>query len=79
MARVSDKVPLAHRTKSITSTDVGSPRESEAEDSSVSSTTRSLKERIRLLKSRRRRQGHMSNFSQERVNSRPQLVFRRRF
>jgi hypothetical protein len=27
--------------------------------------------------SRRRRQGHMSNFSQERVNSRPQLVFRR--
>jgi hypothetical protein len=37
MARVSDKVPLAHRTKSITSTDVGSPRESEAEDSSVSS------------------------------------------
>jgi hypothetical protein len=30
MARVSDKVPLAHRTKSITSTDVGSPRESEA-------------------------------------------------
>jgi hypothetical protein len=32
MARVSDKVPLAHRTKSITSTDVGSPRESEAED-----------------------------------------------
>ena len=37
MARVSDKVPLAGRTKSITSTDVGSPRESEAEDSSVSS------------------------------------------
>jgi hypothetical protein len=37
MARVSDKVPLAHRTKSITSTNVGSPRESEAEDSSVSS------------------------------------------
>ena len=37
MARVSDKVPLAGRTKSITSMDVGSPRESEAEDSSVSS------------------------------------------
>ena len=37
MARVSDMVPLAGRTKSITSTDVGSPRESEAEDSSVSS------------------------------------------
>jgi hypothetical protein len=37
MARVSDTVPLAGRTKSITSTDVGSPRESEAEDSSVSS------------------------------------------
>ena len=30
MARVSDKVPLAGRTKSITSTDVGSSRESEA-------------------------------------------------
>jgi hypothetical protein len=55
MARVSDMVPLAGRTKSITSTDVGSPRESEG----------------------RRRQGHMSNFSQERVNSSPQLVFRR--
>jgi hypothetical protein len=37
MARVSDKVPLAGQTKSVTSTDVGSPRESEAEDSSVSS------------------------------------------
>ena len=37
MARVSDKVPLAGRTKSITSTNVGSLRESEAEDSSVSS------------------------------------------
>jgi hypothetical protein len=37
MARVSDKVPLAGRNKSITSTDVGSPRESEAEDYSVSS------------------------------------------
>jgi hypothetical protein len=34
MARVSDKVPLAGQTKSVTSTDVGSPRESEAEDSS---------------------------------------------
>jgi hypothetical protein len=34
MARVSDKVPLAGRTKSITSTDVGSPRELEAEDTS---------------------------------------------
>jgi hypothetical protein len=32
MARVADKVPLA-----VTSTDVGSPRESEAGDSSVSS------------------------------------------
>jgi hypothetical protein len=30
-------VPLAGQTKSVTSTDVGSPRESEAEDSSVSS------------------------------------------
>jgi hypothetical protein len=37
MARVSDKVPLAGQTKSVTSTDVGSPRESEAEDYSVSS------------------------------------------
>jgi hypothetical protein len=37
MARVSDKVLLAGQTKSVTSTDVGSPRESEAEDSSVSS------------------------------------------
>jgi len=37
MARVADKVPLAGQTKSVTSTDVGSPRESEAEDSSVSS------------------------------------------
>jgi hypothetical protein len=37
MARVVDKVPLAGQTKSVTSTDVGSPRESEAEDSSVSS------------------------------------------
>ena len=37
MTRVSDKVPLAGQTKSVTSTDVGSPRESEAEDSSVSS------------------------------------------
>ena len=37
MARVADKVPLAGHTKSVTSTDVGSPRESEAEDSSVSS------------------------------------------
>jgi hypothetical protein len=37
MARVSDKVPLAGQTKSVTSIDVGSPRESEAEDSSVSS------------------------------------------
>jgi hypothetical protein len=37
MATVADKVPLAGRTKSVTSTDVGSPRESEAEDSSVSS------------------------------------------
>ena len=37
MARVSDKVPLAGQIKSVTSTDVGSPRESEAEDSSVSS------------------------------------------
>ena len=37
MARVADKVPLADQTKSVTSTDVGSPRESEAEDSSVSS------------------------------------------
>jgi hypothetical protein len=37
MARVADKVPLAGRTKSVTSTDVNSPRESEAEDSSVSS------------------------------------------
>jgi hypothetical protein len=40
-------------------------------------TTRSLKDRASLLKSRRRRQGHMSNFSQERINSSPQLVFRR--
>ena len=37
MARVFDKVPLAGQTKSVTSTDVGSPRELEAEDSSVSS------------------------------------------
>ena len=37
MARVADMVPLAGRTKSVTSTDVDSPRESEAEDSSVSS------------------------------------------
>ena len=37
MARVADKVPLADQTKLVTSTDVGSPRESEAEDSSVSS------------------------------------------
>jgi hypothetical protein len=37
MARVADKVPLAGQTKSVTSTDVGSPRESEAADSSVSS------------------------------------------
>ena len=37
MARVSDKVLLAGQTKSITSTDVGSPRESEADDYSVSS------------------------------------------
>jgi hypothetical protein len=37
MTRVADKVPLAGQTKSVTSTDVGSPRESEAEDSSVSS------------------------------------------
>jgi hypothetical protein len=37
MARVADKVSLADQTKSVTSTDVGSPRESEAEDSSVSS------------------------------------------
>jgi hypothetical protein len=37
MATVADKVPLAGQTKSVTSTDVGSPRESEAEDSSVSS------------------------------------------
>jgi hypothetical protein len=37
MARVADKVPLTGRTTSVTSTDVGSPRESEAEDSSVSS------------------------------------------
>jgi hypothetical protein len=37
MARVADKVPLAGQTKYVTSTDVGSPRESEAEDSSVSS------------------------------------------
>jgi hypothetical protein len=37
MARVADKVPLAGQTKSVTSTDVGSPRESEAVDSSVSS------------------------------------------
>jgi hypothetical protein len=35
MARVADKVPLAGQTKSVTSTDIGSPRESEAEDSSV--------------------------------------------
>jgi hypothetical protein len=40
-------------------------------------TTRSLEDRASLLKSRRRRQGHMSNFSQERVNSSPQLVFRK--
>ena len=37
MARVANKVPLAGQNKSVTSTDVGSPRESEAEDSSVSS------------------------------------------
>ena len=37
IARVPDKVPLAGQTKSVTSTDVGSPRESEADDSSVSS------------------------------------------
>jgi hypothetical protein len=37
VARVADKAPLAGQTKSLTSTDVGSPRESEAEDSSVSS------------------------------------------
>ena len=39
MARVADKVPLAGQTKSVTSTStsVGSPRESEAEDPSVSS------------------------------------------
>jgi hypothetical protein len=40
-------------------------------------TTRSLKDRASLLKSRRRRQGHINNFSQERINSSPQLVFRR--
>ena len=37
VARVADKAPLACQTKSVTSTDVGSPRESEPEDSSVSS------------------------------------------
>jgi hypothetical protein len=34
----------------------------------LNQTTRSLKDRVSLLKSRRG-QGHMSNFSQERVNS----------
>jgi hypothetical protein len=43
----------------------------------LNQTTRSLKDRASLLKSRRRGQGHMSNISQERVNSSPQLVFRR--
>ena len=42
----------------------------------LNQTTRSLKDRASLLKSRRRRQGHMSNSSQEIVNSSPQLVFR---
>jgi hypothetical protein len=37
MARVAHKVPLAGQTKSVTSTDVGSPRESEADNSSVTS------------------------------------------
>ena len=37
IARVAHKVPLAGQTKSVTSTDVGSPRESEAENSSVTS------------------------------------------
>jgi hypothetical protein len=42
VARVADKAPLAGQTKSLTSTDVGSPRESEAEDSSVSSKGKEL-------------------------------------
>jgi hypothetical protein len=39
MARVADKAPLAGQTKSVTSTStsVGSPRESEAEDSKSTS------------------------------------------
>ena len=37
IARVAHKVPLAGQTKSVTSTNVGSPRESEAENSSVTS------------------------------------------
>jgi hypothetical protein len=50
MARVADKVPLAGQTKSVTSTDVGSPRESEAEDSSVSSKDQSWISKSFLLK-----------------------------
>ena len=37
MSRVVDKVPFAGQTKSVISTDVDTPRESEAEDSPVSS------------------------------------------
>jgi hypothetical protein len=41
----------------------------------LNQTTRSLKDRASLLKSRRRGKGHMNNIFQARVNSNPQLVF----
>ena len=49
MARVADKVPLAGQTKSVTSTDIGSPRESESEDSSSVSYKDRLRTRVYSL------------------------------
>jgi hypothetical protein len=49
MARVADKVPLAGLTKSVTSTDVGSPRESKSEDSSSVSYKDQLRARVYSL------------------------------
>jgi hypothetical protein len=57
MARVFDKVPLAGQTKSVM---IRFWKRAKSIGFILNQTTRSLEDRASLLKSRRRRQGHMS-------------------